>query len=374
MDLRYNWQQADWPRFRYALEPLSELLIEFATASGYAKGILSALPSGDQQAALLHTLIAETMKTSEIEGEYLSRSDVYASIQYQLGLTSSPIRVNDRRAEAISAVIIDARQTFAEPLTEAMLTQWHNTLFQEDRRLRVIGAWRQGSDPMRVVSGSLGRETVHFEAPPSERVPAEMAEFIRWFNATALDGSEAIASAPLRAAIAHLYFESIHPFEDGNGRIGRAIAEKALAQTLGFAPILSLSSALEAGHKQYYLDLESAQRGNEITHWLVQFVKVLIKAQESAIEWVQFLINKTKFYDQYRDVMNERQAKVIERMLESGPNGFIGGINATKYLSLTGVSKATATRDLQDLVTAGVLVRVPESGGRSIRYELNINT
>ncbi len=367
----YNWQQPDWPQFHYDAAALGEVLFRFAQKSGYTAGLLSTLSVADAEAVLLQTLIAEAIKTSEIEGEFLSRKDVYSSIQHHLHPAGTPPHITDRRAADISALVVDVRNTYAEPLTKEKLGHWHRMLF-ENSRLKAVGTWRQGPDPMRVVSGTYGRETVHFEAPPANRVPAETDAFIQWFNDTAPAGKSPISAAPVRAAIAHLYFESIHPFEDGNGRIGRALAEKALAQTLGAPILLSLSNTLRESHAQYYLDLQSAQQQNEITEWIRRFTETLIRAQEVAAEWITFILRKAKFYDTYRSLLNARQLKAIERMLEEGPSGFEGGMNATKYGSLTGASKATATRDLQDLLEIGAVVRLGESGGRSTRYGLNI--
>ena len=371
--MSYNWQQSDWPTFRYDVAALGESLQTFAEKSGYTNGMLVALSATDREAIMLQTLIAEAMKTSEIEGEFLSRKDVYASIQRNLDIAGAPLHTTDRRAEGISALVVAARSTFEVPLSQDVLYSWHHSLFEGSRHLRVVGAWRKGVKPMRVESGAIGRETIHFEAPPATRVPMEMRRFIRWFNETAPGGSKPIGPAAIRAAIVHLYFESIHPFEDGNGRIGRALAEKALAQGLGAPPMMSLSNALKEGHTRYYLDLQSAQRSNEITEWIHQFTEVLIRAQDHAADWIGFVLKKAKFYDRYRHALNQRQAKAIERMLEEGPSGFQGGMNAAKYGSITGASKATATRDLQELLQTGAVVRMGESGGRSTRYTLNLD-
>ena len=195
-----------------------------------------------------------------------------------------------------------------------------------------------------------------------------MAKFIAWFNQTAPGADRAILYAPVRSALAHLYFESIHPFDDGNGRIGRALAEKALSQGLGRPAMLSLSRTLEAKRKQYYETLQSAQRGNEVTSWVRWFVAMVAEAQRDAEAQIHFIASKARFFRKFGDLFNERQLKVIQRMFEAGPAGFIGGMNARKYVTLTGVSKATATRDLQELAKCGALVSL--GGGRSVRYEI----
>ena len=198
-----------------------------------------------------------------------------------------------------------------------------------------------------------------------------MKKFIKWFNDTGPGGTHEIKKAPVRSAIAHLYFESIHPFEDGNGRIGRAIAEKALSQGIGRPVFMSLSKTIEANKNEYYNALEKAQRSNEITEWISYFVKTIIAAQTEAEEQIEFILKKAKFFDRFKDRLSERQVKVIRRMLEEGPQGFKGGMNASKYVSITNASKPTATRDLQSLLELGVFILLGESGGRSTRYQLN---
>jgi len=230
----------------------------------------------------------------------------------------------------------------------------------------LVGQWRSHEDPMQIVSGAMGREVVHFEAPPSKRVPAEMDRFINWFN----KAQTSIKKPILVAAIAHLYFESIHPFEDGNGRIGRAIAEKALSQSIGRPVLFSLSKSIESDKKAYYDALQSAQRSNEISKWINYFVRTTLNAQVDAEQEIEFTLKKAKFFDQYKDQLNSRQQKVIRRMLDEGHTGFEGGMNARKYVSLTEASKATATRDLQDLVEKGIFN--PVGGGRSTRYSINL--
>ncbi len=220
---------------------------------------------------------------------------------------------------------------------------------------------------MQVVSGRIDKPTVHFEAPPSDTVPGEMTRYIEWFNRTAPGGETPITHAPVRSAIAHLYFESIHPFEDGNGRIGRAISEKALSQGLGRPVVLSLSRTIEAGRNAYYDALKASQGNNEITGWITWFVGIVLRAQLDAEAQILFVLKKSKFFQRFEGQLNGRQLKVLHRMFEAGPEGFQGGMNARKYVALTGASKATATRDLQHLAQIGALV--PIGGGRSTRYE-----
>ena len=210
----------------------------------------------------------------------------------------------------------------------------------------------------------MSREIVHFHAPPSNTVPSEMNGFITWFN----ESRNMIHKPIMRSAIAHLYFESIHPFEDGNGRIGRAIAEKALSQSIDRPFLFSLSKSIESNKNDYYTALKAAQRSNEITDWINYFVKTVLDAQIDAENEIEFTLKKAKFFDQHKRDLNERQQKVVRRMLEEGYQGFEGGMNARKYVSIASTSKATATRDLQDLVQKGIFT--PIGGGRSTRYKL----
>src|SRR5262249_5898397 len=251
----------------------------------------------------------------------------------------------DQRAAGAAALMIDVRSSFAAPLSEEMLLSWHRMIMQGHRHV-AAGRWRTHVESMQVVSGPIGRERMHFEAPLSVQVLEEMQRYIQWFNDTAPGGKHEIKKAAVRSAIAHLYFESIHPFEDGNGRIGRAIAEKALSQGIGRPVLLSLSKTIEQKKKAYYQALEKAQRSNEITTWVNYFVKTILAAQAEAGEEISFTLRKTKFFDRYKHLLNERQLKVIKRLLEEGPKGFDGGLHAGKYGSMTKVSKATATRDL----------------------------
>lgn len=205
-----------------------------------------------------------------------------------------------------------------------------------------------------------------YEAPPSDLVPAEIKGFVEWFNTS----RDQIRHARIRAGLAHLYFESIHPFEDGKVRVGRAVAEKALFQGAGRPLLMSLSQAIEADKTSYYTALQRAQRSNEVTDWLRYFVDLLLRALDESQARIDFVLKKARFFDRYREALSERQLRVIRRMLDAGPSSFEGGVNASKYQRLTGVSKPTATRDLQELLQQGVLTSI--GGGRSTRYEVNL--
>jgi Fic family protein len=370
--MTYNWQQSDWPSFRYDLTGLDDALFAFAERTGRVSGSLKVLPENMRTEAVINLMIEEAIKTSEIEGEYLSRADVKSSILHHMGLNEVQDVVHDRRAQGIAELMLDVRNSFAKPLSEQTLFSWHSMLMQGNQNSRlVIGDWRKGAEPMQVISGPVGKYKVHYEAPPSARVAEEMERFIGWFNATSPGGSAQIKLALVRAAIAHLYFESIHPFDDGNGRIGRAISEKALSQGLARPVLLSLSRTIEANKSAYYNALETAQKSNEITAWITYFVETVLDAQVDAERLIDFILVKAQFFDRHGRQLNERQQKVIRRMLDNGPNSFEGGINARKYISITGASKATATRDLQYLAEIGALISI--GGGRSTRYEVNLH-
>lgn len=367
--MRYNWQQQDWPNFSYDLREVEDALLDFAEQTGHITGILKTLPEYTRMDVVINTMAAEAIKTSEIEGEYLSRQDVISSIRNKLGLNKTHDPVKDKRAQGAGELIVDVRNTYAEPLTQEQLFAWHKMLFKDNYKINT-GAWRKHEEPMQVVSGAIGKERIHFEAPPSSHVPDEMRLFIQWFNDTAPGGTKGIKKATIRSAVAHLYFETIHPFEDGNGRIGRAIAEKALSQTLGRPVLLSLSRTIEADKKSYYSALEQAQKSNEITPWMQYFVSICLKAQQQANDFVDFTLKKSTFFDRFKEKLNERQLKVVRRMLDAGPEGFAGGMSAKKYMAISKTSKATATRDLQQLLELGVLKA--EGSGRSTRYILNL--
>lgn len=366
--MTYNWQQHDWPEFRYDLSGLEDVLFTFAEKTGRASGLLKGLTPGAQVEATIEMMAIEALKTSAIEGELLSRKDVMSSIRNNLGMDAGSA-VGDKRAKGAAALMIDVRNSFAAPLSEAKLFEWHRMIMTGSRRI-ASGQWRTHAEPMQVVSGPVGHERVHFEAPPSATVPEEMTRFIQWFNDTAPGGKREIRKAAVRSAVAHLYFESIHPFEDGNGRIGRALSEKTLSQGLGRPALLSLSRAIEANRKQYYESLQEGQQSNEITAWVSWFVHMILEAQIQAEEQIEFTLKKTRLFDRWRDQLNDRQLQTLRRMLDEGPTGFEGGMSAKKYMTITGASKATATRDLQDLADKGIVV--PAGGGRSIHYKINL--
>ncbi len=265
--------------------------------------------------------------------------------------------------------MIDLYRSFSGPLTDETLFGWHRMVMGGRRGLRDIGRYRTSDEPMQVISGPAGAARIHFEAPFSGRVPAEMTRFIEWYNQTAPSGSRPLPGLT-RAGVSHLYFESIHPFEDGNGRVGRALAEKALAQSLGQPTLIALAATILSQRARYYDALEAANKGNEITPWLAWFAGTTIEAQRRTFALIEFLIDKTRLLDRLGGQINERQKKALLRMFQEGPEGFKGGMSAGKYSSITGASPATTTRDLADLTEKGGLVR--EGERRHARYKLAV--
>lgn len=364
----YNWQKKEWPHFIYEIDVVENELYILTEKFGFLTGMLKAMPEEMQMDTILDVIVSEAIKTSEIEGELLSRIDVMSSVRNNLGLTPN-LPVRDKRAKGVGSLMIRVRNTYSDILTEQTLFDWH-TLLLSYRNDIEAGKWRTHTEPMQVVSGAFGKIKVHFEAPPATLVSGEMARFIEWFNETGPGGKKEIKKAPIRSAIAHLYFESIHPFEDGNGRIGRAIAEKALSQGIGRPVLLSLSKAIESNRKTYYAELGKAQQSLEITSWIKYFVDTILAAQKDSENEIDFTLKKAKFFDRFKNQLNERHLTVIRRMLEEGPKGFQGGMNAKKYAGLCKVSKPTATRDLQYL--AEIKVFLVSGGGRSTSYQVNI--
>lgn len=249
--MSYNWQQEGWPEFEFTPGILEDFKVKFLLKSGQSSGRFSGITEAKKDQLLVDILLSEAIKTSAIEGEFLSLVDVMSSLKKNLGIhEEQPRLVKDHRAKGIAKLMVAVRQTWSEPLSESILFSWHDMLMEGNRYIQA-GKWRSGSEPMQVVSGALGKEFVHFEAPPSVQVPEEMNRFIAWFNATSPDGEKAIRNPILRAALVHLYFESIHPFEDGNGRIGRALAEKALHQGVNQPILISLSQVIESKRQVY---------------------------------------------------------------------------------------------------------------------------
>lgn len=368
--MKYNWQHPNWQNFLFNDTVIDSLCMEFALETGELKGLVDSLSSEIQQETILQFMISEAIKTSEIEGEFFSRQDVMSSIKKNLGIGDTLGQIRDKNAQGIGKLMVTVRNSYSEKLTEFTIKQWHTILMEYSKRVSP-GEYRIGMEPMQIVSGSFGKEIIHFEAPPSSQVPIEMEKFIKWYSDFEVKATD-IKSILIKTSISHLYFESIHPFEDGNGRIGRAIAEKCLSESLNRPVLMSISSTIEKDKKQYYESLKLAQRAIEITDWILYFSKLILDSQKNAKQTVLFTLNKTKFIDKFKNQMNDRQNKAVLKMFENGIFGFEGGMTAIKYVSITKTSRATATRDLQDLTEKTILT--PRGEGRNRRYNLNLIT
>jgi len=361
----YNWQLEKWAEFVYNEEIISNNALKFAELSGEIAGIFKTFNSVKQQNEILDIMISEAIKTSEIEGEMLSREDVRSSFLEKLGLTTTIKNSKDKRAENVALLMLEVKNNFNAKLTEKLIKEWHGMLFSNSKYINA-GMYRTNEEQMQIVSGAFGKEKVHYEAPSSAQVPQEMKKFVKWYNAFKTNGN--FQKIIVKTAITHLYFESIHPFEDGNGRIGRTLIEKCLSESLGRQIIMSISQTIEKNKNQYYNEFKRVQTTLEIDSWLLYFSQLLINSQRDTIDILEFSVKKTQFFDKHKKTLNNRQMKVIHKMLDAGKDGFEGGMTAKKYISIAKTTKATATRDLQELVELGILRQ--NLAGRSTNYEL----
>lgn len=360
-------QHQDWPNFTWNADRLTSTLAEVRHRQGRLQGRMEGLGFPLRHEANLRSLTSEVVKSSAIEGEKLDAEEVRSSIARRLGIETAGMVPAGRDVEGIVEMMLDATRKFSEPLTRDRLFDWHAAMFPAGRsgiRRITVGAWRTAdSGPMHVVSGPAGRETVHFEAPGSEDLEQEMTAFLAWFETD--DEFDPV----LKAGIAHLWFLTIHPFEDGNGRIGRAIADMALARADGMADrYYSLSTQIESERKDYYDQLEKQQRGTpDITDWLQWFVDCLGRAITSAEKSLSRVLYKAQLWERINQTpVNERQRLVIKRMLE---DDFVGFMNTSKYASLAKCSTDTALRDIQNLKARAIFIQNP-GGGRSTSYRL----
>ncbi|MDK1020587.1 MAG: Fic family protein [Candidatus Hydrogenedentes bacterium] len=366
--MQYIWQREEWPNFTWDTDAVDQNAYAYALEAGSLVGEVKHLSEGEKTDALIDLMVSEAVKTSQIEGENFDREDVRSSIRNQLGLNATPETVRDPKANGVAALMISVRDHFADPLSEDRLYEWQDQIIvgRYERGKMDVGKWRSNPEPMQIVSGAIGKEKVHYEAPPSSRVAAEMTRFIEWFN-----GSQNMKGA-VRAGVAHLYFECIHPFSDGNGRVGRAISEIALSQELVHPALLSLSTTIQGRRQEYYDALSRASLGSlDVTEWLVWFTGLVLESQNQAKEQIAYVLSKARFWDTYADKLNERQTKILSRMFREGLDGFKGGMSAQKYTKMTNCSKATATRDLSELLKLGA-IRKLEGGGRSTRYDIQL--
>ena len=361
--MKWIWERADWPNFTFDPAAFTHLEREFHRNTGLILGSLSSVSSDDMDELRVTLLSNEAMDTSKIEGEILDRDSVQSSIRGQLGLQTDGRRSGPKETGA-SRMMVDLYKSYSEPLDQARLFSWHQMVMNGRIDLETIGGYRVHEDPMQIVSGRLDLPQVFYEAPPSHRVPKEMENYLLWFNQAFSKGMPTL----IHAGLAHLYFELIHPFEDGNGRIGRAIAEKALTMGAKHPLINSLSSTIESNKKAYYQALERANGSLEVTEWLVYFSGEILKAQVHVQKLILFIVEKARYFEDFRDKLNERQSKVALRLFREGPAGFQGGLSAENYIRISKTSPATATRDLAEMVAIGALKKTGKL--RHTRYYL----
>jgi Fic family protein len=371
MSTQWIWNSPAWPHLTYSLDRLLEPLQRARLDHGRLLGKAEALSTGDLTSVQRDVWSGEAMATAAIEGEELPVASVRSSVARRLGMTADFVASVPRNVEGLLDVMESAAADWDSSLTEERLCRWQAALFPAGGsalRQIEVGRYRSHEDPMQIVSGPLSKEHVHYVAPPSAAVRAEMQLFLDWFNRP--QGVDGI----LRAGLAHVWFESIHPFEDGNGRIGRAIIDLALAQDARKPTRLhGVSSELRRRQNEYYDALNQAQRGNgDVTAWLEWFVSALSESCKRTALLIDEALIRARFWSDHRNVsLNERQRKALNRMLEAGPGRFEGGLTQRKYVGITGTSTATAWRDLEDLLKKGLLVPA-SAGGRSAHYNLAI--
>jgi Fic family protein len=361
--MAWNWQKKDWGNFTYNSSKIDELERQFMHESGLMYGAFIYLNDEEKEKLIIEIISDEALKTSEIEGEYLNRDSLQSSICRQLGIKTDNRKIKPAE-KGISELMIDLYKTYNEKLSHNLLFRWHKILMRNREDLEHIGEYRKSKEPMQIISGQIGDPIIHFEAPPAKQIPKEMQNYINWFNRSRSDNLEILA----KAGIAHLYFESIHPFEDGNGRIGRALTEKCLAQSIGKPTLIALSTIINADKKAYYDALEKANKSNEITPWLIYFSQTILKSIRHSKNKIAALITKAKLLSKLDGQLNERQIKVLNKMFDAEPEGFEGGMSAAKYKSITGATIPTTTRDLADLVKKKALKKQGEL--RHSRYYL----
>ncbi len=363
----YIHELKGWPEFHWDQKHLAEPLAEVRHRQGRLLGRMESLGFALRNEAVLHTLTEDVLKSSEIEGEVLDKEQVRSSIARRLGMDIGGLTPADRYVEGVVEMMLDATQKFDAPLTQGRLFAWHASLFPTGRSGMTkikVGGWRDdNSGPMQVVSGAIGHERVHYEAPSAKRLRQDMRAFLHWFN----NGSEPVDPV-LKAAIAHLWFVTIHPFDDGNGRIARAIADMALARSEKSPQrFYSMSAQIREERKAYYDILEATQKGDlDITDWLEWFLACLDRAFDGAETILATVLKKAQFWKKYAGAsFNDRQRAVVNRLL----NGFGGKLTSSKYAKLAKSSQDTASRDIDDLVKRGILTK-DAAGGRSTSYSL----
>ncbi len=363
--MAWNWQLPNWPIFRYDPSGISSYERTFLLGSGSSSAYLKTISDDERNRFVVEIISLEGLESSKIEGEFLERENLRSLIRYHFGLNDGLKKSSDKE-DGMAELLCNVYRTYDTSLSHEMLWEWHCMLFK-DSSLEECGRYRTHSEAMQiVVSGGAHGRRVHFEAPPSKNIPYEMNEFIKWYNR-----SSTSISILGRAALAHVYFESIHPFEDGNGRIGRILVEKALSQGVGHPTLIAVSKFIEKHKKEYYAELERCNQTLDVQHWIEFFAKIILQAQDESMRILLFLIQKSKMLTALSGKLNHRQEKALLRMFAEGPDGFAGGLSANKYIAITKTTRATATRDLVDLTTKGALKKT--GGRRHTRYWLNLD-
>ncbi len=363
--MRWIWKNKKWPTYQYNKELLTSHNAQLCQKSGILTGSTKYLQNTDSEQLIIEFLSQEAMSTSQIEGEALHRDSVQSSVKKHLGLKVERYKIQPKEY-GVAEMLVNQYQTSQQPLTHEMMHKW-NTMLLHDRRDVTKGEYRSHSEPMQIVSGNHANSTVYYEAPPSDTVPALMEDFVQWFNANAISHDVSIVAF---AAQVHLRFEQIHPYEDGNGRIGRALAEKAIALRLDAPFLRSLAKIIEQRKKEYYFLLQQTNHTLDINKWALFFGECILQSQDYSISLVDFVIQKYHFMAKHKDDLNARQEKVVLRIFEEGLEGFQGGLSASNYKTITKTSDATATRDLQHLVALGAFTKTGKLKGT--RYSLNL--
>ncbi|MBR7199635.1 DUF4172 domain-containing protein [Pseudomonas sp. CFBP13508] len=374
MTAHWIWQQPDWPDFNWQAERLAPLLRECVQTQGRLLGMAGSVGDSMSAQSELDALLQNIVTSSAIEGEQLNVGSVRSSLARRLGLEWTDRDSVSQRSEGLAQLMLDATHGFDEPLTLARLLEWHSWLFPAEEamfsaRPILVGTLR-GDEPMQVVSGRLDQPTVHFEAPPRQGLEQQIERFLSWFEASR---NQVSLDPLLRAGIAHFWFVTLHPFDDGNGRLTRTITDLALAQGEAQAiRFYAMSASILEDRAGYYRILESSQKATlDITEWLTWFLQTLLRSLQQAITRIDSVLGKTRFWQTHRESdLSAEQIKVLKRLLDGGERGFEQGLSAGQYQAVAKVSKATATRHLAELLDKGCLQRLP-GGGRSTRYKIN---
>lgn len=365
---KWIWQDKNYPNFSYDENKLQKILLDIKYYQGLLNGVYQNINKKDLALAKLEVLTTEALDTSAIEGEILNRASVRSSISNKLGIQTDTADKSDKRSDGLIDILLDATINNEKEFTLERLFGWHNALFPEGYNsiTKINIATFRGNEDMQIVSGAIGKEKIHYIAPPRDILKKEMEVFLKWLN----DDSN---TSLIKAAIAHLWFVIIHPLDDGNGRITRAITDMILAkESKDTNKMYSVSNAIKNDRKNYYEVLKKTTTGNtDITLWLEWFLNTILTSLKNSKDNISYVLQKTKFWDKHREtLLNERQIKVLNKLLDIGVNNYEGGINTRKYAAITKISKITAARDIRDLVQKKCLIQNPETAGRNISYSV----